>query len=136
MPIHAFMPIEYWDETFYSSTFFINQLPNPHLSNKSSFEMLFGKILDYSLLEVFGCLYYPCIRLFNSKKLESRALPCTYTRYNRWHKCYKRLALNDRLYINRNVFFHEIRFPFSKRPIQYDASTKKSLPIIYKKILP
>lgn len=112
MFFHAYVPLKYWDEAFYSSSFVINCLPFVILGYKTPLEVLFNTKPDYQYFKVFGCLCYPFTRAYNSNKLEPRSIPCTFLGYSPKHKGYECLSSSGRLYVSRDVVFEESNFPF------------------------
>lgn len=45
----------FWGEVVLTATYVINRIPTAHNSRMSPYEKLYGKLLDYSSLWVFGC---------------------------------------------------------------------------------
>jgi hypothetical protein len=89
-------------------------LPTPLLQNKSHFEKLFNQIPDYKFLKVFGCACFPNLRPYNSHKFSPRSKECLFLGYSQHHKGYKCLHIDfGRVYISRDVIFHEDQFPFA-----------------------
>lgn len=58
--------MQYCSDCFYTLLFLINRLPTQVLSNVYPHEKLFGKVTDYSLLRVFGCMCFPFNQPFNN----------------------------------------------------------------------
>jgi len=109
------LPQKYWDEACLTSCYLINRMPTPLLHHQSPFEKLFHTPPDYNFLKIFGCACYPNLRPYNSHKFSPRSKECVFLEYSQNHKGYKCLHLeSDRMYISRDVIFHEDRFPFSK----------------------
>lgn len=57
------LPIHFWGECVSTATYIINRTPSPNLQNHSPYELLYGKVPDYELMKVFGCLlcsYHSC----------------------------------------------------------------------------
>jgi len=105
-------------------------MPTPLLQNQSPFEKLFHTTPDYTFLKSFGCACYPNLRPYNSHKFSPRLKECVFLGYSQKHKGYKCLHLeSDRMYISRDVIFHEDRFPFSKVS-SIPESPSVSLPIV------
>jgi hypothetical protein len=105
-------------------------MPTPVLQNQSPFEKLFHPTPDYTFLKIFGCASYPNLRPYNSHKFSPRSKECVFLGYSQNHKGYKCLHLEpDRMYISRDVIFHEDRFPFSKVS-PFPESSSVSLPIV------
>jgi hypothetical protein len=97
---HSSLPQCYWVDAFQTASFLINRMLTTVLKNKSPLEVLFHKPPDYSLLKVFGCLCWPCLRPYTSHKLDFRSLPCVFLGYSPSHKGYRCLHLpTNRLYI-------------------------------------
>jgi hypothetical protein len=108
------LPQKFWDEACLTSCYLINRLPTPLLQNKSPFEKLFNQIPDYKFLKVFGCACFPNLRPYNSHKFSPRSKECLFLGYSQHHKGYKCLHLDSgRVYISRDVIFHEDQFPFA-----------------------
>lgn len=106
------IPLIYWDDAFLTASYLINRLPTPFLNNKTPFEILFHKSPNYDFLKVFGCLCYSYLRPDNDHKLIFRSKPCTFLGYSFYHKGYKCLVSDARVYIARHVMFDETKFPF------------------------
>jgi hypothetical protein len=63
---------------------------------------------------VFGCLCFPHIRPYNQHKFQQRSSPCVYLGVSPQHKGHKCLDNNGRVYISKDVIFHEFQFPYNK----------------------
>jgi len=124
------LPKKLWDEACLTSCYLINRMPTPVLQNQSPFEKNFHTTPDYTFLKIFGCACYPNLRPYNSHKFSPRSKECVFLGYSQHHKGYKCLHLeSDRMYISRDVIFHEDRFPFSKgSPLPESSSV--SLPVV------
>lgn len=115
---HASMPLPYWLEAFRTSAFFINLMPSKVIKNDSPLHRLFGTNPNYAFLKSFGCLCFPCLRSYNSHKLEFRSVPCVFIGYSPNHKGYKCLdSHTGRVYISRHVWFDEMVFPFKNAQV-------------------
>lgn len=113
----AHMPMSYWSDAFTTACYLINRLPKFTTEQSTPLELLFHKRPDYSFLRVFDCLTYPCLRSYNTNKLEPRSVPCVLIGYSNAHKGYQCLhRQSGRLYISRHVRFEEQTFPF--KPMQ------------------
>ncbi|KAE8658445.1 Ethylene-responsive transcription factor RAP2-13 [Hibiscus syriacus] len=64
-------------------------------------------------MRVFGCRYFPHLRVFQQHKLDFRSQPCTFLGYSAHHKGYQCLAPSGKIYISRHVVFDECYFPFA-----------------------
>jgi hypothetical protein len=81
----------------------------------TSLERLFYIKPNYFSLRIFGCVCWPHLLPFNSRKLEFRSKQCVLLEYSNIHKCFKCLDLSTgRIYISRDVIFDKNILPFSK----------------------
>ena len=55
---HSRVPLPFWTDCILTATCLINRTPVPLLYNQTPFELLYHKSVDYSLLQVFGCLAF------------------------------------------------------------------------------
>lgn len=67
----ASLSLEFWDDTVSTAVYTINRLSTTILNCISPIEKLFGITPLYSFLKVFGCLCFPCLKPYNSHKLQS-----------------------------------------------------------------
>jgi hypothetical protein len=112
-----------------TSCYLINRLPTPLLKNLSPFEKLFSQVPDYKFLKVFGCTCFPNLRAYNSHKFSLRSKPCVFLGYSTLHKGYKCYhSATSRIYISRDVIFHEEVFPFSNTPPSANPAPPSSIP--------
>ncbi|CAH9124860.1 unnamed protein product, partial [Cuscuta epithymum] len=106
------LPIDFWGECILTAVYIINRLPSPIISNKSPYEMLFGKEPNYEHLRVFGCLVYA----HNNKrkdKFSERGSPCVFLGYPYGQKAYRVFDLQKQsIFSSRDVTFFESEFPF------------------------
>ena len=109
------MPLKYWWEACFTSTFLINRLPTKVLNFLSPVQKLFHKNFDFSLLKCFGCACFPFLRPYRNKKFSFHSEKCVFIGYSPHHKGYRCLSLTSgKTYISSNVIFHETSFPFAK----------------------
>lgn len=109
---HASMPFEFWEYVFLTVVHLINRLPTLGTQGNIHLTLLYNQRPDFGSLKIFGCLCFPCLRPYNAHKLQFRSSPCTFIGYNNTHKGYVCLSQEGRVYISRNVKFHEHVFPY------------------------
>src|ERR1044072_6285488 len=127
---HAQLPMSFWDHAFLTAIYLINRMQTSVLSNKSPFPVLYKQIPDYKFLKVFGCACFLFLRPFNSHKFDYHSKECVFLGYSPSHKGYKCLSSNGRIYISKDVLFHETRFPYSSLfPSQKSKSQSAGAPI-------
>lgn len=126
MFVHASMSLSFWDEAFIIVVHVINCLPTPNLQQLSPYECLFHTSPKYSHLRVFGCTCFPNLWPYNNPKFQFKSVKCTFLVYSSSHKGYKCLAPNGRIYISRNVLFHEFSFPSTSNSSTFVSSTAHS----------
>jgi hypothetical protein len=54
----ASTPISFWGEAALTAVYIINRCSSPVVQNTTPYEWLFGTAPNYSLLKVFGCVYF------------------------------------------------------------------------------
>lgn len=102
----------FWGDCLLTTTFLINRIPTKFLHGKSSYQILFDKVPDYSSLKIFGCLCY-ATNLHQSDKFEARALKCAFLGYPYAKKGYRVMDIDTKkCFISRDVKFVEDHFPF------------------------
>ena len=55
---HSHLPNNYWVDAFLTAIYLINRLPTPTLNNNNPYTKLFKIEPNYSILRVFGCVFY------------------------------------------------------------------------------
>ncbi|MCH81099.1 retrovirus-related Pol polyprotein from transposon TNT 1-94, partial [Trifolium medium] len=110
---HASLPLKFWDHSFTQAVYIINRVPSSSLPQfKSPYHALFKSHPDFSLFKVFGCLCFPHLRPYNTHKFQYKSSPCVYLGVSPQHKGHKCLDANGRIYISKDVIFHELKFPY------------------------
>lgn len=91
--VQAGLPKKFWGDCVLTTVYLINLLPTPILQNKTPFEALYHKKLNYSQLRTFGCLSLTYNPSTTSDKFNPRGIPCIFLRYPSHQKRYKFLNL-------------------------------------------
>ena len=122
------VPLYLWGECVLTAVHIINRLSSPILNNKSPFEKLYGKIPSYEHLKVFSCLCFASTLIHDRTKFDPRFVPCVFLGYPFGVKGYKlRNQFTKRIFISRDVLFHETIFPFVLDP--YSSSFHSNIPL-------
>lgn len=96
----ASIPLTYWDYSLPIIVYLINRLP-------------YGQAI-LQLPQSFWMCFLPPLRPYQSHKLKCRSQECLFFSYSTSHKGYRYISSSGRLYIYKDVFFNELRFPYSK----------------------
>lgn len=119
MLAHSSLPLKFWDEAFLTTTYIINRLPTPSLSNLTPYQILFQKPPTYSHLKVFGCTCFPNLKPYNSHKLQFRFVKRTCLGYSNKHKGYRCLAPYGKIYISWMFYLMKHHLLLLKHPLYY-----------------
>lgn len=65
---NASLPLFVWPYAFQTASYLINQLSTLILSYKSPFECIFHIKPNYNKLHIFGCMYFPWLKLYIKNK--------------------------------------------------------------------
>jgi len=98
----------FWAEAVNTVVYLKNRSPTKSLEYKTPFEALFGFKLAVSHLRVFGCKAFAHVPKENRKKLDSKAIKCTFIGYCSEYKAYKLFdPASHKVFVSRDVLFHE-----------------------------
>jgi histone deacetylase 1/2 len=102
------LPLRFWDTAFQTATYLINRMPSRVINQSTPLELLRDIKPDYSFLKVFGCVCWPNLRPYNTRKLNFRSKQCVFIGYSDIHRGYRCLhPPTGRIYISRDVTFDE-----------------------------
>lgn len=100
----ASMPRAYWSYAVYTAVTLVNLLPTPVLKCVSPWFKLYSSKPNLSQLKVFGCAYYPNLKVYSSYKLEPKTKECLFLGYSPTSKSYLCLGLQSKsVYTSRHV---------------------------------
>lgn len=112
------VPLSFWGDCVLTAVFLINMTPSELLHNKTPFEILTSKVPNYHQIRSFGCLCYASTSPKQRTKFEAHSKACVFMGYPSYYKGYKLLNLEtNKIFISRNVVFHEEIFPFASENI-------------------
>lgn len=118
------VPLHFWGDAVFTAIHIINIVHSKIIQNKSSFELLHKKPPVYEHLTIFGCLCFVSTLTHNRKKFDPRASKCIFLEYpNNVKDCRVYDLRGQKVFISRNIVFHEHVFPFhsSGSSMQLDA---------------
>jgi hypothetical protein len=118
------LPKHFWGEAALTAVYTINRVPSATIHNKTPFELIHGKVPNYSLLRVFGCVCFVTLLTHERTKLEPRSRLCCLIGYGLTQKgycCYDPTA--KRLCISRHVEFWEYKMFTSISPFPQSSSS-------------
>jgi hypothetical protein len=104
--ISASLLESFWGEAALTAIYTINRVPSPTIHNQTPYEHLYGSTTNYSLLCIFGCIYFVTLPPHERTKLEPRSHLCCFLGYDLTQKdchCYDLVA--RRLQISCHVEF-------------------------------
>lgn len=77
-----------WPCTYRNVVYLLNKLSSNVLQNHSPYDLLYQKQYDPSLLKLFGCLCFPCLRDYIKNKMQPRFIECVFIGYAYKHKVF------------------------------------------------
>lgn len=126
----AYVPLSLWVQALSTATFLKNWLPSPNLGGKTSYELLYGKQLHYSILRTYGCLFFPYLSDYGPHKLSPKSTPRVFLGYSTLQKSFHCLdPKTHQVYISRYRQFHETCFPNSDSYTQFRESMGCDFPL-------
>ena len=112
--IHTSLLNSFLSYAFFAAPFLIHRLPFSTLQDKSPFEKLFHRLLDYHHLKVFGCACFHLLKPYNSNKLQPKTSQCIFLWYPLEYKSYLCFNMSSaKLFTSRHVIFNKSTFPYS-----------------------
>lgn len=98
---HASLPIKFWVDAFATSVYLINRTPTKIINFDNPYHKLFHKSPQFDFLRTFGCACFPCLRSYNTHKLQFRSKMCVFIGYSLHHRGYRCLdASTGRVYLS------------------------------------
>lgn len=102
------LPIDLWDHNFPITIYLIKILPTYALDKYvSPLYALHHKQLDYKILKVFRCSFYPHPRPYKQHKMNLGSIKCVYLGMSPSYKGHKCMAPDGRVYISKDVVFND-----------------------------
>lgn len=108
----------FWGEAILYVVFLLNRLPSVVLKWKTPYQLLFGKIADYSRIKNFGWMCYCTIVSPRRDKFSPKASKCVFMGFSPGKKGYNVYNLEEkRFMVSRDVIFIEEIYPFKNRDV-------------------
>lgn len=105
--------LQFWTHCILTAVFLINRTPSSLLQNKTPYELLYHKKVEYSLFCVFGCLAFAFTLSAHRTKFQPWARMCAFFGYPIGMKGYRLYNIQAKqVFVSRDVIFHEEVFPF------------------------
>lgn len=121
------LPIQFWGDCILTAAFLINRTPSLLLNWQTPYFRLHKQHADYSILRTFGSLCFSSSLPSHRSKFHPRAIPSVFIGYPPGMKAFRLYDIeNKRVFISRDVIFHEDVFPFHQ--ITSQDSVEDSFP--------
>lgn len=125
---HPSLPLKYLYHSIATSVHIINRLPSSGLPKyHSPYHALYMQLPIYHSLKVFGCACFPFTRPYNIRKLEFRSQECIYFGVSSQHKGHKCLNKDSKIFVLKDVVFHELNFAYPTMFPGKKTSSRKSI---------
>ncbi|XP_019184566.1 PREDICTED: uncharacterized protein LOC109179511 [Ipomoea nil] len=109
------VPMEFWNHYVMHAIYLINRLPPAKPGEKSPFEFLFGRTVEYHHLKAFGCLCFGSTMSHGKSKMEPRAKKFLFLGIPANVKGYVLYDIaNKHVFISMDVQFYEHIYPFKE----------------------
>lgn len=125
--LSSFVPDSFWGEGILTAAYLPNRTPTPALSSACPYERLYGQVLNYSILHVFGFTCFVLLPEKDCTKLSARCVLCVFLGYGinqKSYRCYD--PVRQKLYVLRHVTFLE-RHPYFSLPPKIAPVAKEDL---------
>ncbi|XP_019177751.1 PREDICTED: uncharacterized protein LOC109172955 [Ipomoea nil] len=109
------LSMEFCGHCVLHASYLINRLPTATVGNKTPFEMLFGKDVNYDQMKAFGCLCYGSTISQGRNKMQSRARKCIFLGIPANIKGYILYdSTSQEVFVSRDVQFYEQVYPLKE----------------------
>ena len=119
------VPGKLWGEAVRHSVYLLNRLPTKAMSEKTPFEVWWGRKPNLGYLKVFGCTAHVRTAGPHLKKLEDRSRPMVYLGVDEGCKAHRLLdVINNKIVVSRDIICEEaMPWDWSKISVE-DVSTE------------
>jgi len=128
-------------EAILTATYLINRLPSKLLNLQSPMQVLssfYPQIESSNKLQprIFGCIAFVHVHNNERGRLDPRAVKCVFVGYSntqKGYRCYH--PISRKIYVSRDVTFHEQESYFKESHLQGHSITKEDEPLREDKLL-
>ncbi|WVZ05852.1 hypothetical protein V8G54_019198 [Vigna mungo] len=110
---HASLPMSFWDHAFHTAVYIINRLSSSVAPYFVPYSTLFHKEINYNFSKISGCGCFPHTQPYKTNKLQFHSTAFTFLGYSSWHKGYKCLNSNGKIFMSKDVVFDEKTFLYA-----------------------